>query len=291
MKRFLCVLTAVLFLLASVPAFAESTREQTGEAQLIKDMILYYGCHGEAAGKEIDDLLGALKEADISAGELWESIMDYWKYTNTDLVINMKNPPEGLPKDDSLALVILGGALNADGSMRDELLGRLHVGLDFARKYPNAYVVCTGGGTAKENKDVTEAGQMAAWLLEHGLEKNRLILEDRSLSTIDNAQYTLDILREQYPQIASLAIVSSDYHIARASLLFETASLMKKQEVRVVSNCASPAPDKDYTDEYLRGWQMYNLLQWIGEKDLAWQYVHDPENFPRPVLADWAEAA
>jgi uncharacterized SAM-binding protein YcdF (DUF218 family) len=168
--------------------------------------------------------------------------------------------------------------------MCDELIGRLQVGLACAEQYPNAYVVCTGGGTAKENRDVTEAGQMGAWLLEHGLEKDRLILEDQSLSTIENAQYTLDILHRDYPQVTSLAIVSSDYHAARGALLFETASLMAKHEIRVVSNCASPAPDKAYTGDYLRGWQMYNMLQLIGDRDLAWQYLQDPEHFPRPVL-------
>lgn len=99
----------------------------------------------------------------------------------------MERLPENLPQDDSLALVILGGGLNADGSMKDELIRRLNVGLDCAEQYPNAYVVCTGGATAKENKDVTEAGQMGAWLLENGLEEDRLILEDRSRSTIENA--------------------------------------------------------------------------------------------------------
>ena len=271
----------------SAPASAKDAEE----AQLIKDIILYYGCHGEAAEEEIHDLLAALKEADADQGTLWESIVDYWRYVNTDLVINTKTLPENLPKDGSLALVILGAALNADGSMRDELIGRLQVGLACAGQYPNAYVVCTGGGTAKENRDVTEAGQMGAWLLEHGLEKNRLILEDRSLSTIENAQYTLDILHREYPQVVSLAIISSDYHTARGALLFETSSLMANRGIRVVSNCASPAPDKAYTDDYLRGWQMYNLLQLIGEKDLAWQYLHDPEHFPRPELYEQAEAA
>ena len=271
----------------SAPAPAEDTEE----ARLIKDIILYYGCHGEAAAEEIQDLLVALKGKDAEQGKLWEDIMDYWRYVNTGLAINMKKLPEDLPKDDSLAIVILGAALNADGSMRDELIGRLQAGLACAEQYPNACVVCTGGGTAKENRDVTEAGQMGAWLLEHGLEKDRLILEDQSLSTIENAQYTLDILRREYPQAASLAIVSSDYHVARGALLFETASLMAKYEIRVVSNCASPAPDKAYTDDYLRGWQMYNLLQLIGEKDLAWQYIHDPEHFPRPELYEQAEAA
>ena len=60
------------------------------------------------------------------------------------------------------ALVILGQRLKADGSMKDELIRRLKVGLDVSEQYPNAYVVCTGGGTAKENKEVTEAGQMGA---------------------------------------------------------------------------------------------------------------------------------
>ena len=244
---------------------------------------------GEEAAEEIDWLLDTLKETDISQGELWEDIMDYWKYANTDLVINSESLPDNLPKDDSLAIVILGYVLNDDGSMRDELIGRLQVGLDCAKQYPNAYVVCTGGGTAKDNQDVTEAGQMGAWLLENGLAEERLILENQSRSTIENAQFTLDILYTDYPQVDSVAIVSSDYHITRGSLLFETTALMmmeekKEPEAKVISNCASPAPEKNYTEDYLRGWQMYNMLQLIGDRDLAWQYLQDPEHFPRPVL-------
>ncbi len=270
---------------------AEESPEQTKEAQLIKDMILYYGCYGGAAEKEISDLLAALKETDNGKGKLWEDIMDYWQYADIDMAVNTEKLPDTLPGDDSLAIVILGNALNPDGSMRDELIDRLKTGLACAKQYPNAWVVCTGGGTAENNKDVTEAGAMGAWLLDHGLEENRLILEDRSLSTIENAQYTLDILGRERPGVHSLAIVSSDFHVARGALLFETVSLMEKQDARVVSNCAAPAPDRDFTEEYLRGWQMYNMLQLIGERDLAWQYVNDPDNFPRPELYEQAEAA
>ena len=291
MKRFVCMLAALVLLTACVPSFAKDVPEQDDAAPVIEDLILYYGCYGEEAAEEIQALLGALNEKDPSRGKLWESIMEYWRYVNTDLVIHTEKLPEGLPGDNSLALVLLGVSLNPDGSMREELIGRLTVGLACAEQYPNAYVVCTGGATAKENRDVTEAGQMGAWLLEHGLEESRLILEDRSLSTIENAQYTLDVLRKEYPQIVSLAVVSSDYHVARASLLIETVSLMEKNDASVLSNCASPAPDMEYTEEYLRGLQMYNMLQLIGAQDLAWQYLHDPENFPRPVLNERAEAA
>ena len=166
MKRMICVLSAAILLMSNVLAYGENTRVETEETQLIEDIILYYGGYGEAADEKIDELLDALKETDSSQGELWEDIMDYWKYVNTDLVINSEAFSDSLPKDDSLAIVIFGNALSDDGSMKDELIGRLNVGLACAEQYPNAYVVCTGGGTAKENKDVTEAGQMGAWLLE-----------------------------------------------------------------------------------------------------------------------------
>lgn len=180
--------------MSNVAAFGAHIPEETEKAQLIEDLILYYGCYGEEAADEISDFLEALKETDIDRGKLWENIMDYWSYVNTDLVINTDNLPDGLPEDDSLAIVILGAGLNADGSMRDELIRRLKAGLVCAEQYPNAYVVCTGGGTAKENKDATEAGRMGAWLLENGLDADRLILEDQSRSTIENAQFTLEIL-------------------------------------------------------------------------------------------------
>ena len=66
---------------------------------------------------------------------------------------------------------------------------------------------------------------------------------------------------------------------------------METDKIRVISNCASPASDKEYTDDCLRGWQMYNMLQLIGDEELAWQFLHDPENFPRPVLYEQTEAA
>ena len=289
MKRLLYVLSAAFLMMSGISVYGEDLQNQTDEAGLIEDLILYYGCYGKEASSETDRLLVDLKEADAAQGELWENIMDYWEYVDTDLVINRDHLPENLPEDDSLALIILGGSLKDDGSMKDELIRRLNAGLVCAEQYPNAYVVCTGGGTAKDNKDVTEAGQMGAWLVENGLDEDRLILEDQSRSTIENSQFTLDILREDYPGIDSAAIVTSDYHVARGSLLFEAVMLMMTEddrdpEIEIVSNCASSAPNKYYTDDYIRGWEMYNLLQLTGDRDLAMQYVLDRENFPRPVL-------
>ena len=113
----------------------------------------------------------------------------------------------------------MGFGLNPDGSMKEELIDRLVVGLSSALKYPNAYVAVTGGPTS-QTKGVTEAGQMAAWLRQRGISDDRLIVENRSYSTIQNAQYVCAILESSYPQVESLAVVTSDYHIQRSCAMF-----------------------------------------------------------------------
>ena len=221
-KRFL-ILLLICALLASMPLTAAAT----GSAgDYIYKIINYYQYHQMDAAVDIECLLNALEEVDPAQAECWEQIIDHWDYVNTQMDESAGELPDGLPEDDSLCIVVLGYALKNDGSMAKELLGRLEVALAAAEKYPNAYIACTGGGTAKWNKTVTEAGQMAKWLMEQGISEERIIIEDASYSTVSNAQYTCEILRIEYPQIRHLAMVTSDYHLARGSLLFAAESLL-----------------------------------------------------------------
>ena len=132
--------------------------------------------------------------------------------------------PDGLPEDDSLGIVVLGFQLLSSGEMAPELVGRCETALACAAQYPNAYLIVTGGGTASGNRSATEADVMAAWLEEHGIGKAKIIIENRSLTTDQNASNTCSILAEQYPEIRSLAMVSSDYHVALGSMLFTEAA-------------------------------------------------------------------
>ena len=120
--------------------------------------------------------------------------MQLWKTVNEDPEINENILPDGLPETDELCMIVLGFQLNPDGSMKDELIERLTVAKASAEKYPNSLVVCTGGGTAAENPDATEAGEMAKWLIENGVDPQRVIVEDQSLTTAQNAIYTYRIL-------------------------------------------------------------------------------------------------
>ena len=169
-----------------------------------------------------------------------------------------------------------GFQLNPDGSMRDELIQRLTVAKRCAEKYPNALIVCTGGGTAAEDKTATEAGRMAEWLLADGIAPHRVIVEDKSLTTAQNAIYTFDILAARYPQVRQLAIVSSDYHIATGALLFGAEAILRAERadartVSVSSNAAWHAPSGSLSAMFQAG----ALIELSGDVDTAFEIYYD----------------
>ena len=224
-------LIAMVLALVMVLGLAAFPVEAAGDADpYISDLIGYYKNHQEAAETDIQRTLEAMALVDPVQAEAWEQIMAYWSHVNTDMVVNIGTVPEGLPEDNSVAIVILGFALNADGTMKEELIGRLQTGLAIAEAYPNSYVVVTGGGTAANNPDVTEGGLMGAWLLEQGLSEDRLIIENKAPNTVGNAENTYKILATEYPQVDSFVMVTSDYHVPRGCILFYSKCLLAAYE-------------------------------------------------------------
>ena len=224
-------LIAMVLALVMVLGLAAFPVEAAGDADpYISDLIGYYKNHQEAAETDIQRTLEAMALVDPVQAEAWEQIMAYWSHVNTDMVVNIGTVPEGLPEDNSVAIVILGFALNADGTMKEELIGRLQTGLNIANAYPNSYVVVTGGGTAANNPDVTEGGLMGAWLLEQGLAEDRLIIENKAPNTVGNAENTYKILASEYPQVDSFVMVTSDYHVPRGCILFYSKCLLAAYE-------------------------------------------------------------
>lgn len=211
--------------------------------RLVSDMAFAYADKGEAASALIGQDLEALSALDPSLGALWAELMALWSEVNTSLTLNPGVLPDGLPEDESLCIVVLGFQLHPDGSMSEELVGRCETALASAEKYPKALIAVTGGGTAWQNPSATEAGVMAAWLTAHGVEPERILIEDASMTTADNAAFTCALLAERHPEVKSLAIVSSDYHLPLGVLLFQEEALLQEYETgtrpfEVVSNAA-----------------------------------------------------
>ena len=220
LKKSLCLVLAFLLFLPLAPQVR--AENEAAVAPYAQQMLQYYLTYQDAAQTDIERLLYEMGTIDASQADAWQSIMDYWSQVRNS-PLHPDVLPDGLPEDDSLCIVVLGYALASDGSMQSELIGRLKVALASAEKYPNAYILCTGGGTAANNSKVTEAGEMASWLIRNGVEASRVITETRSMSTSQNATYSYKILRDQYPQVRHLAMVTSDYHMSWGYMAFATA--------------------------------------------------------------------
>lgn len=250
-------------------------KKKRSREEIIQDMTVYYATYGEEAGSKVDSLITELATVDSTEAVKWDRIMKNWK-TVEEIPVNADVLPNGLPDTDELCLVALGFRLNPDGTLQDELVQRLNVVLKSAEKYPNAYIVCTGGGTAAENPAATEAGQMAAWLKEKGIPEERIIVEDRSITTAQNAVYTYEILRTQYPQVTQLAIISSDYHIATGTLLFEAEATLEaeragEEALAVVANAACAVPERSLSALFQAG----ALIELSGDKETAFDIYYE----------------
>lgn len=262
MKHRVFAMMLVCCLIAAVvcPVAAE---EEAAPRSLIERIVVSYA----AEHTRDEKALSVLNSVDSSLGKKWTRIMDLWE---APVPVN-DSLPDSLMPDDSLCLVALGFQLNPDGTMRDELIERLKVLLRASEQYPNAIIVCTGGGTAADNPSATEAVRMAEWLTAQGVDSARVIIEDHSVTTAQNAIYTYDILEERYPQVKQIAIISSDYHIATGVLLFGAEAILRDSAVEVVSNAAWHAPGGTLSTMFQAG----ALIELSGNVETAFEIYYE----------------
>jgi Uncharacterized conserved protein len=60
---------------------------------------------------------------------------------------------------------------------------------------------------------------MRDWLVEHGINPDRIIMENHSTSTMENLEYSLKLIIEDGGSADNIAIVSSPYHLYRAKTM------------------------------------------------------------------------
>ena len=270
------VLAAVLLLSSGCGKNETSNTDPTRAQKIVEEIAVDYGTYGSEAKDRIKELSEELSEIDPVSAKRIDCIVDIWTSGDLGKPLNYDILPDGLPDSDELCIVVLGFQLEPDGSMKDELIQRLTVALNSAKKYPKAYIVCTGGGTAAENPAASEAGEMAKWLEANGIEKQRLIVEDNSITTAQNAIFTYDILTSLYPSVKKLAIVSSDYHIATGELLFKAEAVIRanypgNEKLEVVSNAAWKAPSGSLSAMFQAG----ALIELFGDVETAFEIYYD----------------
>lgn len=115
-------------------------------------------------------------------------------------------------------IIVLGAGVNGTVpslSLRDRLVGTY----DYMTENPDCIAIVSGG--QGEGEDITEALCMRNWLVERGIDADRIIIEDKATSTLENLRYSMDIIDTLPNDDPVLGIVSSEYHLHRAKRLAE----------------------------------------------------------------------
>lgn len=125
------------------------------------------------------------------------------------------------PKADFV--IVLGAGVTGNQPSRS-LSERLKATQAYLEQYPDAIAILSGGQGDGEN--LSEARCMYEWLTERGVAPERLRMEDKATTTEENIRYSLELIGKEFgtrPETA--AVVSSSYHLARASLLAKAEGL------------------------------------------------------------------
>ena len=128
-----------------------------------------------------------------------------------------ENDPSAAPKADYY--LVLGALVNPDGQPSAALAARCDAALGVLNANPGSCAILCGGQGGDEPR--TEAEAMRDYMVAHGADANRLLLEDRSGTTIEN----IDNAKKILPEGAGVAVITNDYHLARARRLLAHAGL------------------------------------------------------------------
>jgi len=132
------------------------------------------------------------------------------------------------PSDDMpepTGIIMLGGFVSYPSVTRGAISltqdgERLSETAALARRYPNATVVISGANFGAP-EEMAEGMISANFLVQLGVEKSRIVLESRALSTAENAAFTRDLVMPQPGQ--RWLLVTSASHMPRAVGSFRRA--------------------------------------------------------------------
>lgn len=147
---------------------------------------------------------------------------------------------DDLEKSD--AIVVFSG----DNGVRTE------VGVELLKEGYGEYLILSGG---KVYDDVTMAELMKNHAIKLGVDENKILIDDKSLTTYENAEFTKEIMEEN--NFNSLIVVTSDYHTRRSKLTMEKSledTLIDGQNVEVI---VTPSKEEEFN---IKWWTSGNSI-------------------------------
>lgn len=118
------------------------------------------------------------------------------------------------------AVIVLGAAVHGKTPSLT-LKKRLDKAIEYNKQNPDAIIIVSGG--QGQGEDITEAEAMKSYLVEKGINPDKIIEEGNSTSTTENFEFSKEILDKHFGGSYTVCFVTNEYHIFRSSLCSKTA--------------------------------------------------------------------
>ncbi len=161
--------------------------------------------------------------------------------------------------------IVLGKYNNLDGSLTEESKRSVEKGVGLFKSGRAGTLLMSGrwSFSLPSEPAKTEAQGMEEYAVSLGVPAGHILIEDKSLDTIGNAYYSVEIV-DRLQGIKRIILVTTDYHMPRARYIFEKA-FGDRYEMRFEEAESSLSPELK-ADEQARERKALELTQSFFEQ-------------------------
>jgi uncharacterized SAM-binding protein YcdF (DUF218 family) len=173
-------------------------------------------------------MLGRFRRSGGAFGALGLVVLFVTLFTTTGSyflqILEGRFPRPVPPPAELSCIIVLGGAFenvvmaSRGGVELNQAAERFVETLRLARAYPAARILVSGGDGSLSGLYEGDAHASQAFFETFGIGADRLIREEQSRTTFENARYTRDLLAQN--RLGRCALVTSAYHMPRSVALF-----------------------------------------------------------------------
>lgn len=174
---------------------------------------------------------------------------------------------EDIPTDIAFDVIVLyGNRMEEDGSMSKALTSRLEKTLVLLEQFPDAKLLASGGAALTP---YSEAEAMMEWLIEHGIDKKRIYMDEVAKDTVGNIFGYEKLLKRYDLQFDNYCNVTSLSHLARAWMGFVAAFKRNKIPFKGIYAAAPEPPNAITVSEKELGFTLFTVVraaEWLERR-------------------------
>lgn len=145
----------------------------------------------------------------------------------TNLMSPFHDPPHPMETNETYAVgIVLGGITSYDRFSKQAYFNIssdrfIQTALLYKKGHIKKIIVSGGQNGMFKEDDFSEAAFIKKNLIDLGVPREDLFIEDQSRNTIENAEYSKEILNQMGLSNSKIVLVTSSFHMQRARVIFE----------------------------------------------------------------------